>query len=173
MIKKTKSITRFQSTIINFYFQQQGSCCFDNFSLSMFVAHLLSTKQINSFMSRYQIFRIALLNLSTAEWHRRGVSLNKQTPARTSSTTATTTSGGVEHNLPIDLETFHKHYAVVLVDSTGFLNLAARLSKFTFLKLKHDAQLSLSLLNDESTDHFEDLFIKEHYFSICYDSLIK
>lgn len=42
----------------------KGSGCFDNFSLSMFVAHLLTIRQINPFMSRYQIFRIVLLNLS-------------------------------------------------------------------------------------------------------------
>lgn len=106
------------------------------------------------------------MNLSTCEWHERGVSLNKSTP-RTAPTTTTSEASVV------DLETFHKHYPVVLVDSTGFLNLTSRVSKFTFLKLKHDAQLSLGLLNDESTDHFEDLFIRDHYFSICYDALIK
>lgn len=98
--------------------------------------------------------------------HEKGISLNRSTVR-----TAVSSSSG-EQGL-IDLDTFHKHYSVVLVDSTGYLNLTSRLSKFTFLKLKHDAKLSLNLLNDESTDHFEDLFIKNHYFAICYDALIK
>lgn len=141
----------------------------------MFVAHLMNTRQINPLMSRYQIFRIVLLNLSEiklsknfnktdlysfifligkSEWHKRGLR-NKSD------------SGG------IDLATFHRHFPVVFVDSTGYLNLTAGLNKFTYLKLKHDAEKSLNLLNDESSDNFEDLFIKNHYFSAYFDSLIK
>lgn len=47
----------------------KGSGCFDNFILSMFVAHLLDTRQINPFMSRYQIFRMVLLHLSTSNFN--------------------------------------------------------------------------------------------------------
>jgi hypothetical protein len=89
-----------------------------------------------------------------SDWHKKGI-------------TALKTSASM------DLDTFHKYYQVVFLDSTGNLNVTSRMSKYTFLKLKHDAQISLNLLNDEFTDNFDELFIKNHYLAISFDCLVK
>ena len=103
-------------------------------------------------MSSYQIFRIALLTLSDASWNQRGISLSS--------------------SKPISIEEFHMHYEVVFVDTTGYLNLASKMSAQTFLRVKHEAALGLNMLNDEFVDNFDQLFIKTQDSQLVFDSLI-
>jgi U3 small nucleolar RNA-associated protein 22 len=142
----------------------QGFGSFDSFLLNNFIAYLILNKQINSHMSQYQIFRIVLLTLSEANWHTNGLNLNDLVEEKLDDETKS------KHN--VDMSNFHKHYQVVFIDSTGYLNISARMSKNTFLMAKHEASVSLRQLNDDLYDCFENLFIVEHQFEFRFDSLI-
>lgn len=126
----------------------------------MFIAHLLLSRQINPLMSQYQIFRIVLLNLSDANWDTKGISLRDFL-------------NGSDGPSLVKIDEFHKHYQVVFLDPTGFMNLASKMSRQTFLKVKHDAKISLGMLADEYTDNFDQLFIHNHSFQLEFDALIK
>ena len=143
----------------------KGSGCFDNFSLNMLFLYLLYNRQINPLMSPYQIFRLVLINLSEANWDKKGISLRDFVKNDSESSNDTKSLVTIDH--------FHQHYAVVFLDSTGFMNITSKMSIQTFHKLKFDAKVSLSLLNDESVDNFDKIFIEMHQFSFECDSLIK
>lgn len=125
----------------------------------MFVAYLLKNRHINPLMSSYQIFRITLLQLSEANWHTKGISLKN--------------SDSEKNEIDLSVEDFHKYYQVVFIDPTGFLNIASKLNKNTFLRVKHEANITIQLLKNEFHDSFETLFINNHPMEIRFDALIK
>lgn len=142
----------------------QGSGCFDSFSLNMLIVYLLSNRQINSLMSPYQIFRLVLINLSEANWDKKGISLKDFIKSDLDSSN--------ENKNLVTIDHFHQYYPIVFLDSTGFMNITSKMSLQTFQKLKFDAKVSLSLLNDESADNFDKIFIEMHQFSLECDALI-
>lgn len=142
----------------------KGSGCFDNFSLNMFILYLLCNRQINPLMSPYQIFRLVLINLSEANWDKKGISLRDFIKNDSESSNETKNLVTIDH--------FHQHYSIVFLDTTGFMNITSKMSIQTFQKLKFDAKVSLSLLNDESADNFDKIFIQTHQFSLECDALI-
>ena len=73
----------------------------------------------------------------------------------------------------IDLKDYHKHYEVVFIDSSGYLNVCSKLDKTVFNKVKHEANVCLNFINSEPSDCLEKLFIKNHPIEISCDSLIK
>ncbi|CAF0704690.1 unnamed protein product [Brachionus calyciflorus] len=138
---------------------------FDNFTLNMLIVYLLNNRQINPLMSPYQIFRLVLINLSDANWDKKGISLRDfiKNDSETSNETKSLCK----------IEDFHKYYQVVFLDSTGFMNITSKMSLETFQKVKFDAKISLNLLNDESIDNFDKLFIQNHSFLYECDALVK
>ena len=145
----------------------KGHGSFDSHTISMFVMHLISTDQVNPVMSEYQIFRTILMALSGADWSSTGISIkaNKLTvPGSLTPSKSSVTD--------FQFEDFHKHFDVVFADHSGYLNLCGRMSLNTFEKLRHDATLSLRLLNDEMFNCFEQLFIKNHCMEMSFDALV-
>lgn len=126
----------------------------------MFIAFLLTTRQINSLMSSYQIFRMTLLNLADAKWDSSGLSVKN---------VLSQVENGV--NMPSSAD-FHSHHQVVFVDSTGYLNLAAKMSLETFQRVKHEAKLGLAMLDTDYIDNFNQLFINNLDPQLTFDSLI-
>jgi U3 small nucleolar RNA-associated protein 22 len=113
-------------------------------------------------MSSYQIFRIALLNLSEADWHTKGISVKDSLKVETVDAKQ------------LSLSEFHKSYQVVFIDSTGYLNVTSKMSAQTFLRVKHEAQLGMSLLNNElAADNFNQLFIKNQTSQLVFDALLR
>jgi hypothetical protein len=128
----------------------------------MFVAYLISNRHVNPHMSSYQIFRIALLNLSEANWHTNGISVKDSLKLE---------SIDPKH---IPISEFHKHYQVVFLDSTGYMNITSKMSLQTFLRVKREARLGMSLLNNElSGDNFNQLFINNQSPQIVFDALMR
>ena len=71
------------------------------------------------------------------------------------------------------MEEFHKYYEVVFLDQSGLLNLTSKLSKSTYLRVKHEAKLSLKLLNNKTiSDCFQLLFIHDYSIQDCFDHFI-
>jgi len=85
-----------------------------------------------------------------------------------------------EENSEVNLKTydltvadFHKCYQVVFIDVSGYLNITSNLSTNVFLRLKHEANISVSLLTNEMVDCFDSLFICNHTMDIRFDALIR
>ena len=57
------------------------------------------------------------------------------------------------------LDSFHSSFDVVLVDSSGYLNLCAGMSRERYQWLKQEASLALSFLDDPTINGFEALFM--------------
>ncbi|XP_076032769.1 nucleolar protein 6 Mat89Ba [Oratosquilla oratoria] len=123
--------------------------------VSMFVLHLLNIHKINIQSSGYQVFRSALVALSTGDWTTEGLSMAGQPP-----------EGGPT------LQQFHEAYEVVFVDNTGFVNLAAMLSRADFCRLKHEAGRALQVLDRHTEDNFEMLFISRVDFLQSFDQIL-
>ncbi len=145
-------------------------------------------------MSQYQIFRIALLNLGNfkflyqsfnqnmkienifflkaeANWHIKGI--NMKDLAKNNSLLDVDISEVNLKTYDLTLEDFHKCYQVVFIDVSGYLNITANLSTNVFLRLKHEANVSVSLLTNEGVDCFDPLFICNHTMDIRFDALIR
>lgn len=105
----------------------------------MFVCALLAHKKINHLMSCYQIFRVALQQLASADWTQKGFHYPSSAPP---------------------LDAFHSSYDVVFLDSSGALNLCADVSKETYRWMQHEASLALELLDDSTSHGFKALFMK-------------
>eukprot|EP00112_Aurelia_sp_Birch-Aquarium-sp1_P004342 Seg149.9 transcript_id=Seg149.9/GoldUCD/mRNA.D3Y31 product="Nucleolar protein 6" protein_id=Seg149.9/GoldUCD/D3Y31 len=131
----------------------EGDSCFNGFQMSMLMAYLLRKKKISSHMSSYQIFRVTLQYLATCDWTSKGISMavNDEKAAFPSH------------------EDFHAVYEVVFVDTTGYLNLCAKMRKTTFYELQQHAKQAIQLLQDKTANGFEALFMKSSKFEEVYD----
>ena len=69
------------------------------------------------------------------------------------------------------LEKFHAAFEVVFVDSTGYYNLCGNMSSATYRRVQHEAVMGLKLLEKESTESFEDLFMTKMPFVESFDSV--
>ena len=76
-----------------------------------------------------------------------------------------------EHSLTVS--DFHKHYDVVFIDSSGYLNICSNMNKNTFKRVKHEASLAIKFLNDQFIDSFDSLFIKKCKFFEAFDSVLR
>lgn len=148
-----------------------GSTGLNGFFLSMFLAHLVATKQIYRSMSTYQIFKIALQALVKidmlapptgvaptgpgAAGEAAGIVLGFD-PSKSLHSLALLTNPLAAASIPREAE-FLAHWSaargfdVLFLDADGTSNFAARLTKQTYLELKQEAFLSLSYLDDSAT----------------------
>jgi hypothetical protein len=73
----------------------------------------------------------------------------------------------------LDVTEFHKHFEVVFLDQSGYLNICANMSKCTLSKVKHEADLALKFLNDQLIDSFDVLFMRKLSFINSYDTVFR
>ncbi|XP_050699179.1 nucleolar protein 6-like isoform X2 [Eriocheir sinensis] len=121
----------------------KGMGSFSGHMVTMFVIHLLQSHKISSQMSPYQVFRNAVLNISSTDWIVKGISMCPTQDEKPS------------------LETLHQLYEVVFVDPSGFINLTAMMVAADYQRIQHESQLAISFLDSSSVDSFESLFIKK------------
>ena len=57
------------------------------------------------------------------------------------------------------------------MDSTGYFNLCGNMSSATYHRLQHEAIVALQLLDRESTESFEDLFMTKMPFVQSFDAV--
>ncbi|EDV20361.1 uncharacterized protein TRIADDRAFT_32058, partial [Trichoplax adhaerens] len=127
----------------------------NGFLASMFLIYLLKKKKLNLQMSSYQILRIFLIQLASSDWSTNGITLAEQDNS----------------NIPSTAE-FSTVFEVVFIDSSGYLNLAANLTKISYDELRHAASSSLRHLDSSSSDVFSDLFVKKVPYFTKYDHYI-
>lgn len=67
---------------------------------------------------------------------------------------------------------YQKYYDCVFLDSTGYHNIAAHVTKATFSWVQREAELSLNHLDSAHADSFQSLFMRKVLFYRAFDHLI-
>ncbi|XP_054710530.1 nucleolar protein 6-like [Uloborus diversus] len=124
----------------------------NGFIVTLFLAYLLKKEKINQFMNAYQVFRCTLL--AFRDLFENGITLND------------------DPNNPVPFVNFKEMYKVVFIESSGYLNVCSSVSLETLGMLKHEAALSLQILDRESPDVFTFLFMNKVSFSTKFEYLL-
>ncbi|XP_012273791.1 nucleolar protein 6 [Orussus abietinus] len=127
---------------------------FGNHVLTMFVIHLLRTRKISTIMSSYQIARNVWNQLAQCDWTENGISMCQ--------------NGDNQKQI----SEYHLYYDCVFIDTTGYHNLAANISKETFSWIREEAHLALKYLDNSVLNSFQNLFMKKVPFYRMFDHLI-
>lgn len=133
----------------------EGFYGFNGHLMTLFICHLLKIGKATIDMSSYQIIRMVWLNLSSSKWDTEGISLAAST---------------LDVNKP-SLEDFHKHFEVVFIDSSGYLNLAGNLSKDLYGRVKQESLRAIQCLDNKKSDSFNFLFMKKFPIFTQYDHI--
>lgn len=67
---------------------------------------------------------------------------------------------------------YQKYYDCVFLDSTGYHNIAAHMTKATFSWIQREAELCLKHLDSAYADSFQSLFMRKVPFYRAFDHLI-
>ncbi|XP_059179319.1 nucleolar protein 6-like [Physella acuta] len=132
-----------------------GDGAFSGYLMSAFVVNILLLKKINKLMNGYQIFRTTLLYLSKADWILEPPSLFE---------------GKTEKCQP-SIDEFRSESGCVFVDRTGYFNLAYMLSASIFSRVKAEAKISLSALDQHQQGCFDALFMTPVSFARKFDHI--
>ncbi|XP_022104719.1 nucleolar protein 6-like [Acanthaster planci] len=133
----------------------KGAHSFSGFVMSMLVAYLLSKRVLNKLMSGYQVFRNTVHYLAGSDWTTHGITLCSDTS---------------DKHLPA-LKDFHQHFDVVFLDSSGYLNFCADMTKATFQQVRHEANLAKVYLDTPAIDGFDSLFMMPVPFGRKFDHI--
>ncbi len=136
----------------------------------MLMVNLLNQNVISGVMSQYQIFQIVLLQLSEARWDVTGISIKAK---KVNSSEEISVEGRKMESGEFKFEDYHNHFDVVFADHSGYLNICAKMSRSTFLRVKKEAALSISLLDNERLNIFDELFTKSHSIEMSFDALVR
>lgn len=134
----------------------QGYGAFYGFLATAYVVYLLTSRKISAIMSSYQAMRYVLLSFSQTDWTKEPISLCTEK----------------QLNQPT-MEEFRQHYPLVFVDPSGFINLCARTSVETYLRVKHEAGLAINFLDTCSADSFHALFVAPVPFYRTFDCFVQ
>ncbi|XP_077278515.1 nucleolar protein 6 Mat89Ba [Temnothorax americanus] len=122
--------------------------------VAMFVIYLLREKKLNTFMSSYQIVRNVWICLEQGNWCEKGITMCEDKDNQKQ----------VSH--------YHNYYDCVFLDSTGYHNFAANLSKDTFSWVQREAASCLKHLDNLHVDSFHALFMRNVPFHRAFDHIL-
>ncbi|EFN61369.1 Nucleolar protein 6 [Camponotus floridanus] len=122
--------------------------------ITMFVIYLLRIRKLNTFMSSYQIVRNVWIGLAQGNWCKDGITMCEDKDDQKQ----------VSH--------YHNYYDCVFLDSTGYHNFAANLSKDTFSWVQREAELCLNHLDNIHVDSFQALFMRSVPFHKAFDQIL-
>ncbi|CAK9819413.1 Nucleolar protein 6 [Anthophora plagiata] len=132
----------------------KGRATFNGYIITMFVLYLLSIKKLNTFMSSYQIVRNVWSYLVQADWCKTGVAMNKDNKSNNR------------------IASYHNYYDCVFLDSTGYYNITAFVTKATYKWIQKEAEISLNHLDSAHADSFQSLFMRKIPFYMAFDHFI-
>nr|CAD7198663.1 unnamed protein product [Timema douglasi] len=133
----------------------KGYGSFGGHIVAQLVSHLVLQKRISVLGSSYQVVRATWVYLAQSDWTNFGVSLAEQ-------------SRGTP-----PVSEFHQHFEVVMVDSTGYCNLCANMSKETYERVKREADLAVRCLDNPNINSFQVLFMTSVPFYRQYDHIVR
>jgi len=126
---------------------EQGQGGFNTFLFTMIMGYLLQGggsnggKKLAHGFSSYQLLRGTIDFLATHDFSKSPIFIGKS---------------DVEG---FNSENFLNNYDVVVVDTTGTVNLAANVSKSTMQVVQHEATLAMKFFNESQGDRFDALFL--------------
>ncbi|CAG2059589.1 unnamed protein product, partial [Timema podura] len=133
----------------------QGYGSFGGHIVAQLVSHLVLQKRISVLGSSYQVVRATWVYLAQSDWTNFGASLAEP-------------SMGTP-----PVSAFHQYFEVVFVDSTGYCNLCANMSKETYERVKREADLAVKCLDNPNINSFQVLFMTPVPFYRQYDHIIR
>uniref|UniRef100_A0A2P2I6Y2 Nucleolar protein 6 n=1 Tax=Hirondellea gigas TaxID=1518452 RepID=A0A2P2I6Y2_9CRUS len=152
-------------------YKGQGS--FSGHIITQLVLYLHKLDRIGPQMSPFQIFRIVLAYLeSECNWTEAGISLHDAMKQQRKRYRNGELAVNPLANTIISTAQFLDLYPAVFVDSSGYLNIAAALTPQLFKQLQQEARSGLQILNSNTADSFELLFIKRVDFNLAFDQRI-
>ncbi|KAI8079792.1 Nrap protein [Halteromyces radiatus] len=122
----------------------QSQSGWNGFLFSMIMGYLLqsgSNKKLSNGHSSYQLLRGTIDFLANHNFETEPVFL------------------GTSTHEAFSKDNFKNNYDVVIVDPSGTVNLASKVTKSGLAQLQHEAKIAMNCFND-SVDRFEDLFLK-------------
>ncbi|KAH9490986.1 Nucleolar protein 6 [Bulinus truncatus] len=145
--------------LLKVWFRQRelltGFRTFSSFVLTAYVVHLLNAKKINKLMNSYQIFRTTLLHLSKTEWTSEPPTLLEENNSRV---------------VP-SVDEYSGEISCVFVDRTGYYNLAYMISSSLYSRVKQEATLAITTLDQHQANCFDVLFMTQVSFAKKYDHI--
>lgn len=133
----------------------EGFGSFNSHIMAMMMVYLIKIGKINKHMSCYQIIRHLWMYLAETDWTADGPTLCS-----------------IEDNDIPTKDIFHLHYDVVFIDTSGFFNIASRINKYAYLKVKEEAAAAIKHLDDYEINNFKVLFMTRMPFLRQYDTVI-
>ncbi|EGI57170.1 Nucleolar protein 6 [Acromyrmex echinatior] len=127
---------------------------FTSHIITMFVIYLLREKKLNTFMSSYQIVRNVWICLAQGNWCESGITMCEDKDNQNQ----------ISH--------YHKYYDCVFLDTSGYCNFAANLSKDTFSWVQREAALCLKHVDNIHVDSFHALFMRNVPFHRAFDHIL-
>ncbi|XP_011868137.1 PREDICTED: nucleolar protein 6 [Vollenhovia emeryi] len=144
--------------LLKIWLRQRGlNKGYDGFTshiVTMFVIYLLRERKLNTFMSSYQIVRNVWICLEQGNWCENGITMC------------------VDKDNAKQVSHYHNYYDCVFLDSTGYHNFAANLSKDTFSWVQREAALCLKHLDNIHVDSFHALFMQNVPFNRVFDHIL-
>lgn len=101
--------------------------------LSAFAVLLIKQRRLPVTMSAYDVLRQLWIALASSRWHEDGH------------------GGSLAPQPAAELATFHRHYDVVLLDVSGYLNLCAGVPLDVYLRVREESQRALRFVAEEAT----------------------
>lgn len=147
--------------------QQQLSCGADGLSgcmLTMLLVHLVESGQANPLMNAMHLFRTVLVAISNPKTFSTGLFMQRRQPG-----TSAANGSGSAAATPPDSKAWRRRFEVVFVDSSGWLNLAASLSKAALAQARATAARSLQLLNSGTPEAFDAVFLARQRQAALFD----
>jgi hypothetical protein len=77
-----------------------------------------------------------------------------------------------DENSQKQISHYHNYYECVFLDTTGYHNFAANLSKSTFSWVQREAELCLKHLDNIHVDSFQALFMRPVSFHRAFDQIL-
>ncbi|KAF2073724.1 hypothetical protein CYY_004957 [Polysphondylium violaceum] len=131
----------------------------NGFHLTMILIHLYTNGKINKSMSSYQAFRMVMVFITRDFQSKPYLYMNLDEESPIASTPL------------VYREAFEKLYPVAIVDPSGMLNVASRVSVWGLRTLVQEAKLVLE--NLDSGNGFEEIFMTKNHFYLSFDLVIK
>ncbi|KAK9869244.1 hypothetical protein WA026_002994 [Henosepilachna vigintioctopunctata] len=117
------------------------------------IVYLVFKKKINNHMSSYQVFRNFLNFMITTNLTKDPISI-------------------CENITEEVIQQFNSAFDVVIIDRTGYYNVAAFLNASVYFKMRYECQLAFSILDQDTLNSFSNLFLVNIPFHLQYDGII-
>ncbi|KAK9814240.1 hypothetical protein WJX72_002757 [[Myrmecia] bisecta] len=151
--------------LLKVWSRQQGLTgepdAFDGFLLTMLALHLAEKNGLAAAMSPLQVVRAVLASLANKRTFNKGLVMERAPPP------------GLPD--PPPLQTFRAQFAVVMLDKTGWLNLASHVSVSALAQAQAAAARSVQLLDSAriNADAFEQIFLTRYPRTSAFDYFLQ